>query len=229
MHNRKYRHELKHSINTFDVIGLISRLSHVAKADSHGGEDGTYQVRSLYFDNLYDKALMEKVNGVPSREKFRIRYYGEDLSYIKLEKKSKYRGLCHKTSAPLTGDQCRYLLEGKIDFLKESSMDLHKELYAKMRSQQLSPKSIVDYTRRAFIYSAGNVRITIDSNIRGSDQIQQFLNPTFIGKAIIQDIILEVKYDHFLPQVMATATQIPNRQTVAFSKYAMCRIKGEYI
>ncbi|PKM69091.1 MAG: molecular chaperone [Firmicutes bacterium HGW-Firmicutes-2] len=229
MHNRKYRHELKHPINEFDVIGLITRLSHVAKPDSHGDSEGTYQVRTLYFDNLYDKALMEKVNGVPSREKFRIRYYGEDLSLIKLEKKSKYRGLCHKTSAPLTQDQCQNLLKGNLDFLMESSMDLHRELYAKMRSQQLTPKSIVDYTRRAFTYSAGNVRITIDRNIRGSDQVQKFLDPTFNGKAIIHDIILEVKYDHFLPHIMASATQMPNRQAVAFSKYATCRTKGEYI
>jgi len=229
MHNRKYRHELKYPISEFDVIGLISRLKHVAKPDRHVGTEGTYQVRSLYFDNLYDKALMEKINGVSTREKFRIRYYDKDLSFIKLEKKSKYRGLCHKASASLTHEQCQDLLDGKLDFLKESSIDLFRELYAKMRSQQLGPKSIVDYTRKAFIYPAGNVRITIDSNIRGSDQVQKFLDPAFNGRVSTRDIILEIKYDHFLPQIMAIATQIPNRQAVAFSKYATCRTKGEYV
>jgi hypothetical protein len=94
MGNLKLRHELKHYINNFDYYALRSRLKAVARYDPHSGDDGKYRVRSLYFDNLNDKALREKIDGVNNREKFRIRYYNDDTSFIKLEKKSKINGLC---------------------------------------------------------------------------------------------------------------------------------------
>jgi len=80
------RHELKHHINYLDYVAIRNRLQVVAKQDANVGEDGTYQIRSLYFDNYQDKALREKIDGVNNREKFRIRYYNDDFSYIKLEK-----------------------------------------------------------------------------------------------------------------------------------------------
>lgn len=75
----KYRHEYKHEISIGDMLTLRSRLSAVMKKDIHA-IDGKYFIRSLYFDNAQDKALMEKINGVNIREKFRIRYYNHDLS-----------------------------------------------------------------------------------------------------------------------------------------------------
>lgn len=81
-----FRHEWKHEINASDFITVTRRLEAVAKPDVHA-EGGYYKIRSLYFDNLSDKALREKIDGVNMREKFRIRYYNEDVSYIRLEKK----------------------------------------------------------------------------------------------------------------------------------------------
>lgn len=84
----KPRHEWKHEITAADRLILASRLSAVARRDSHG-QNGRYEIRSLYFDDPKDTALREKIDGVSRREKFRIRYYGGDASYICLEKKSK--------------------------------------------------------------------------------------------------------------------------------------------
>ena len=69
----EFRHEIKHEINYSDLLIIRHRLRTVAYPDPHA-VDGKYLIRSLYFDNLADKALMEKVNGFPVREKFRIRY-----------------------------------------------------------------------------------------------------------------------------------------------------------
>ena len=91
----KFRHEWKHEINYSDMLALRSRLQAVMVMDSHT-INGKYEIRSLYFDNLQDKALLEKLNGVNMREKFRVRYYNVDPSFILLEKKSKMNGLCHK-------------------------------------------------------------------------------------------------------------------------------------
>jgi hypothetical protein len=57
-----------------------------------------------------DKNLKEKLYGVNNREKFRIRYYNDDPSFIKLEKKTKVNGLGTKLSAPLTKAECEKLL-----------------------------------------------------------------------------------------------------------------------
>ena len=90
-----FRHEWKHEINRSDLIALRQRLRAVARPDPHA-VDGRYTVRSLYFDDLTDKALREKLDGVDRREKFRIRYYNGDTSLIHLEKKSKRNGFGSK-------------------------------------------------------------------------------------------------------------------------------------
>ena len=110
------RHEIKHEINYSDMITIRQRLSAVAYHDPHA-IDGKYFIRSLYFDNLADKALMEKVNGVSRREKFRIRYYNGDTSVIHLEKKSKIDHLGNKQSAPLTTEQAQGIVDGKIELM----------------------------------------------------------------------------------------------------------------
>lgn len=86
----EFRHEWKHEMNVSDLHVLRSRLKAVMKLDPHN-IDEKYRIRSLYFDNIQDKALRGKINGV-----FRLRYYNDDLSYILLEKKSKINGLCKK-------------------------------------------------------------------------------------------------------------------------------------
>lgn len=82
----KYRHERKHKISYGDLLIIRQRLSVVAKTDSHT-IDGKYKIRSLYFDDASDRILREKLDGVNIREKFRIRYYNDDTSFIRLEKK----------------------------------------------------------------------------------------------------------------------------------------------
>ena len=85
----QFRHEWKHLINYGDYIELTQRLRTVLSPDPHAEPSGTYSVRSLYFDNVFDKVLREKLNGVNNREKFRIRYYKDDPSFLRLEKKQK--------------------------------------------------------------------------------------------------------------------------------------------
>ena len=97
----KFRHEWKHEINYSDMLVLRHRLKAVARCDPNA-PNGRYFIRSMYFDTPYDKALKEKINGISRREKFRIRYYNGDTSFIRLEKKSKIDGLCGKQSASLT-------------------------------------------------------------------------------------------------------------------------------
>lgn len=221
-----YRHEWKHIINLSDMIILQGRLPAVMRPDPHA-PNGKYEIRSLYFDNLSDKALREKIDGVNNREKFRIRYYNADTSLIRLEKKSKHNGLGTKVSAALTKEEVQAMLNKDYTWMRTSSKPLVTELYSKMLSQQLRPRTIVDYTREPYIFPAGNVRVTIDYNIRTGLKCTGFLNPDCptipAGNA---PIILEVKWDAYLPDLIRDTVQLGSRSACAFSKYAACRIYG---
>lgn len=221
-----FRREWKHEITPSDVPALRSRLRAALKPDAHG-TGGIYQIRSLYFDNLADRALREKIDGVNCREKFRLRYYGTDLSLIHLEKKSKINGLCRKETAVVTEEEVRQLLAGDAGWMKESGRDLVWELRQKMTCQGLRPKTIVDYTREAYVYGPGNVRVTLDSGIRTGLGSVDFLNPgSLTAPAGDAPVILEVKWDNFLPDLVRSAVQLDGRRSAAFSKYAVCRRYG---
>lgn len=221
----KFRHEWKHEINYSDMLVLRHRLKAVARCDLNA-PDGRYFIRSLYFDTPYDKALKEKINGISRREKFRIRYYNGDTSFIRLEKKSKIDGLCGKQSVSLTVDEVQSIICGDIDFMRTSENELVRELYDKMNSQQLRPKTIVDYDREAYVYPAGNVRVTMDCNIRTGLYSTDFLDMNCVTIPVTGAVILEVKWDEFLPSTIRDAVQLEGRHTSSFSKYAACRIYG---
>lgn len=224
MRESQGRHELKHYVNYSDVLQLRTRLPHVASLDNNAVQGNGYRVKSLYFDNFNDKALREKIDGVNEREKFRLRLYNNDTSFIRLEKKSKKNGLCFKATAIITEDECRKLLEGNLDVLKKNGDPLCLELYSKMYYQQLRAKNIVDYRREAFTYPMGNVRVTLDYDIRTGNNIHDFLKSGFVPVPIDGVYILEVKYDDFLPEIIRGMVSLSSRRSTAFSKYAATRI-----
>lgn len=221
----KFRHEIKHEISFSDMLIIRHRLNAVAYPDPHT-VNGKYHIRSLYFDTLGDKALMEKINGMSRREKFRIRYYNGDTTVIHLEKKSKIDNLGNKQNAPLTAEQTQSIVDGDIEWMIHSEFPLIRELYSKMQTQDIAPKTIVDYTREPFIYPAGNVRVTLDYHIRSGLRCTDFLNPDCVTVPISDSIILEVKWDEFLPDIIRDAVSLADRREGAFSKYAACRIYG---
>ena len=222
----EFRHELKHEIGYADMLVIRQRLRCIASADENA-VDGKYKIRSLYFDNLYDKALEEKLNGISRREKFRIRYYNNDLSLLKLEKKCKASGLGNKQTAVITADEARRLTEGDYEWMLNSGRPVAEELYVKMTTQGLKPKTIVDYVREPFVYAPGNVRVTLDYDIRTGLECVDFLDPDCIMiPAKDSPIILEVKWDEFLPDIIRDAVQLDCCRSGAFSKYAACRMYG---
>lgn len=215
----KYRHEWKHEISFFDATRLRERLSVLTKGDAHA-RDGKYEVRSLYFDTFDDRALREKQDGVSPREKFRIRYYNGDLSFIKLEKKSKINSLCLKESERIDEETVRAILRGDYDALREASAvnPLLTEFYCKVVGG-LRPRTVVDYTREPFVYAPGNVRVTLDYDIRAGICAAEFLNRDCITVPLAGfPIILEVKWDEFLPDVIKDAVGLPCCRVISFSK-----------
>lgn len=220
----EFRHEYKYVISYSDYLSLRDCIKSVIPLDEHVGEEGKYKIRSLYFDNLYDKALMEKINGVNNREKFRIRFYNDNIENINLEKKSKINGLCKKISAPLSVDECNRILRNDISWMKDSKYSLVRELYLKMCIQLLRPKVIVDYIREPFVDKKGNVRITFDTDIKTGLYSILFLNKVPMVSVPDNPILVEVKYDEYLPGYLQNILNMKNKQAVSFSKYSMSRM-----
>lgn len=108
----------------------------------------------------------------------------------------------------------------------DSEEPLVRELYSKMVTKGIAPKTIVDYTREPFIFPAGNVRVTLDHNIRSGVICTDFLNKDCITVPVSDSVILEVKWDAFLPDIIRNAVSLADRREGAFSKYAACRIYG---
>lgn len=221
-----FRHEWKHEISRSDLIAIRQRLRAVARVDENA-VDGQYHIRSLYFDTPSDKALREKLDGINRREKFRIRYYNHDPSLIHLEKKSKWNGLGNKQVVELSQEEAQAIADGNPVWMRECDRPLVQELYVKMTLEGLRPKTIVDYVREPFVYAPGNVRVTLDYDIRTGLTCTDFLNPDCaMIPAGDAPIILEVKWDAFLPGIIRDAVQLTGRHAAAFSKYAACRMYG---
>lgn len=97
-----------------------------------------------------------------------------------------------------------------------------------MKQERLTPKVIVDYIREPYVYAAGNVRITFDRNIRASFCIDPFLSPDCptMPVSMANTVLMEVKYDDYMPDIVQMCIQEGERQQEAFSKYAACRRYG---
>lgn len=223
MSGLQYRHELKIEVSLFEYMSLKSRLDVIMHPDEHCGSDGIYSISSLYFDNVYDKALSEKLIGVDKREKFRLRYYDNDVVFIRLEKKQKINGKCLKTSCTIDRSLVRDLIAGDYDVLRKSEEPLIRELIFKMDTQGLRPRIIVNYDRRAYAYQPGNVRVTFDMNLTtGLDPGKFLMQSNQLTDGAEQTIIMEVKYDDFMPSFITDVLSVQGR-VQAFSKYAQCR------
>lgn len=221
----KYRHELKYQITDAQVQLLKNRINHLIPADSHAGENGVYSIRSLYFDDYENRCLRENEDGTDPREKFRIRIYNASSDRITLECKRKERGKTHKSSCPLTVEQTRALMGGKILPNIGSQPPLLQKLTMQMMTRRMHPVVIVEYDRIPYVYKNGNVRVTLDTNIASSSAVERFLDEDILSRPVMPagQQLLEVKYDEYLPDFIYRSLQLHSLRQTAFSKYAICR------
>ncbi|WP_312109032.1 polyphosphate polymerase domain-containing protein [Brevibacillus reuszeri] len=224
----KGRYELKHEITKMDCFLLRHNLARIMKPDPHAKADGKYVIRSVYFDNLDEKIVTQKKEGYYRRDKYRVRLYDYNTDFIHLEKKSKVDNLCQKQKCRIFADEYERMRHRDIDWMKSDERELIRELYVQMTLYQLKPITIVDYEREVFIYEYGNVRVTFDSAIKTSFRNNDLLNPDVVMVDILEPnmVVLEVKYDEYLPDIIKKMLQVTDRRKSAFSKYQMSRMFG---
>ena len=223
---KKYRNEWKYNLTNQELSLLKSRISNVLELDPHTPESGRYLIHSLYFDDYKDTSVYTTESGLSKRYKWRIRYYGDDLSYIALEKKEKINSRCHKKSCKLTIDEYQKIVSGNIlDIVYDTEKELIKELARDVLLFNYEPKVIVDYERIAYVEEITNVRITFDMKISASYEIDNFLTGDYT-KFYLQESnmnLLEVKFDDILPSYIRNIVESYGFNQTSFSKYYLCR------
>jgi SPX domain protein involved in polyphosphate accumulation len=219
-----YRHEFKYLISKRSADILRYRLPHVMQRDPNTGETGKYTIRSLYFDDLSNSALDEKLSGLAHREKFRIRYYNYDPTFLKLELKEKHGNLTKKTAASITFKEAEIICSASANGIIENPNDLVHKLQQDCRLCGLRPRVLVDYDRTPFVCKDGNTRITLDENLRTRPYCTDLLAPEHAMIPILDrdQVILEVKFDDFLPGYLDAAMADIPKAALAISKFALC-------
>jgi hypothetical protein len=222
--NMMYRVEDKYFCSTQEMFCLQKRLGNVLQSDSYENSVEGYSISSLYFDDLRESSLINTREGNRSRCKYRIRIYNNSLNVIKLEVKEKYDNRIYKKSKSIREDELQKLMQGECIDCAWTRDDPAMLFNLAIQIQGLRPRVIVAYERKAFVYGPGNVRITLDRNIRSSRQIQQFGNSNISYDYLKeQDEIVEIKYDELIPGFLLQMLQLENMQQTAYSKYQLCR------
>ena len=225
MKNTNFRDELKYVISSAQLVVLKNRILGLMQPDPHVGQDGVYNIRSLYFDNYNNQYYYENENGTDPREKFRIRIYNHSVKRITLECKQKVRGKTHKISCPLTLEQTQKIIQREPMNIQPDDHPLLKRFLIEIKTKMLRPVVIVEYDRIPFVYKNGNVRVTFDTNISSSSDIKNFLSEKIAKRPIMPrgQQLMEVKFDELLPDAIYHNLNLKGLQQTAFSKYYLCR------
>lgn len=227
MEQEHYRHEYKYPLTHGQIMIEDAKISAVASRDVHAGKDGSYNIRSLYFDDYENRCYMDNENGVDNREKYRVRIYNHQADRISLEVKRKIRGKTSKSACLITQSQCRQLMDGVIPKDIQPGQRVLQKLAILMAVRLMKPVVIVDYDRIPYVYRRqdANVRVTFDRNITSVSQVQSFLDEKICGRGVLPAgwALMEVKFDSFLPDEIHGLLQLDGLSASTFSKYYLCR------
>jgi len=206
---------------------MANKLSKICQRDSFSDAGGGYLISSLYFDDYHQSAFFDKLSGIRDRKKFRVRVYNYQSNVIKLERKIKWGNVIEKSHIQISKEEYDALVRGDVGFLRHKDDVVAKDFYLYYRTRNLRPRVVVEYRREAFIYKYGNVRITFDYFLKAGVFRKDLFSNGYMIPAIPPDqIILEVKYTGYFPDVIRNIIQINNLQWQSSSKYVKCCVVG---
>lgn len=214
-----FRKELKYNISNKDFALINHNLKNLLNKDSNCKNE-FYTISSIYFDNYKKTSYNQVKNGLSERWKYRIRFYNYDNSYIKLEKKFKTNGLTNKKSVKISFEMLENILCGNLK-ISSNNPNLLNEFLIKMQTEFLRPVICIEYDRIPYIYKIGNVRITLDYNIRYTNKFDNLFDK---NKKVhyLFDKILEVKYNELIPDFIRYRLELNHLEQTSFSKFNNC-------
>lgn len=225
--NKVFREEKKFLISVAEFIEKSHMLSQLMSEDAHNGTHG-YIIRSLYFDTVYDGDYFEKLAGVETRRKIRLRIYDPNADFAMLEMKQKQGANQLKRSLRLSREDAITLTKGDYTPLLCYKEPFAAECYAMMQCRGYRPKTIVQYHRKAFIAKENKIRITFDNNITATESSFDLFSPHLNMNPVLDkyDVVLEVKFNGFLLEYIRRMINSINRSELSVSKYVLARQNG---
>ena len=213
------RREKKYKLTRTEYIDILEKLKGIMQPDENSNEQQFYTIKTIYLDNIYNKILNENIDGKRYREKFRIRMYNNDIENIFLEKKINNNGVVSKERERISKEEVNKIIKGDLSLLNLDT-NLKKELYIAMKTILLKPVIIIEYDRYAFVDKTFGIRITLDSNLYKSKNVNEFFE---IVSKRANEYILEVKYKEVIPKKIADCLKLKLPST-SISKYKNMRL-----
>ena len=221
------RQEEKYALASEEAVCYTNRFAQFLQTDTYS-VDGSYMVRSLYFDTPDDKDFFDKLNEQNLRRKIRLRIYHPQNHHVKLELKQKENMYQKKQTLLISRSDAAALIEGRHSVLLQYQQPLAAELYTIMAGEAYRPRSIVEYRRRSFVANGNNIRITFDSYINATEMNFDLFSHTLPLYPVMsrQKTILEIKYNQFLPGYLSGILSQIERNRISASKYCLSRQLG---
>ena len=149
------REEKKFLINIDEFRSKSHYLDMLMIQDEHNGTDG-YIIRSLYFDTIYDDDFFEKLEGVETRRKIRLRIYDPKHDFAMLEMKQKQGANQKKRSLRMTKADAEALIAGKYEVLLK---------YKRILQENVTDLCIISATDRKRLFNI-TVKRTLQRKIK---------------------------------------------------------------
>jgi len=181
------RFERKWVFNTIDHNQLFILLNR--SNFSFLNQFSDRQVNSIYFDDDHYTSIIQNIDGISEKKKYRLRWYGDfkNITNPTFEIKSKKGFEVSKKSFDLPKIDNLNLLDykdiEKVELLINNNFNFKNKLFAILTTH---------YLRSYFISSNKLVRSTVDRNLK-SLLLYKSRNLNIIKE--YKDIILEFKYD----------------------------------
>ena len=221
------RHELKYILTPNQYELLRNQMKWVLQPDKNASDEGDYFIRSIYFDSPDRIALKEKLSGINKRKKYRIRFYNGNADFCRLECKEKTGSRIQKTSCVLTKRQADRLLGMECnadadEVVSEERETLLRDMELLISSEGYKPVVTVDYVREAYVLPLSDLRITFDKELAWGPVSDCMTHDRYLSNVYGEHVILEVKYNEYLPEhISAILSSVAPVQTAA-SKYVAC-------
>lgn len=224
------RFEHKYLLTQVQAAQLRQKLNAALPADVHNtGPTESYLVRSLYFDAPGSRDYLDKVDGLFTRQKLRLRVYGEGGGRAKLECKQKQGDYQKKTSVWVTRAQCDAFCAGDFSSLLDADDGDSHFLYA-LASRGYRPAGLVEYQRSAWHLGVRNTRVTLDFDVRGTDTFPSLYGPGALRTLLDPGhVVLEVKFDRSLVPFVRHLLKGYQRTRLSCGKYEHCRALHELL
>lgn len=221
------RKELKYYISYNEYVILSNFLRKILKQDKHNKDSSKgYYVRSLYFDTLGNKSFEDKMAGIEERTKYRIRVYNTKAKWVKFEIKSKFNNSVVKETTVIRRMDAAEVQNMNYEVMMKYNNPVLNKAYQEFKKRHYRPVVMIDYFREAFTYDLNKIRIVFDKFLKSTSiQLDIFHKDPFPTQKLKNGIvIMEIKYNNFIPGFLKQILQIPSFERSAISKYCIGRL-----